>query len=99
MIRKEEKTTIPFEIPTTVAPVNPAPVKAHQPEIPIIKEEPKLPEAQIPIKKYYGRKRDGENPSSEDELSYDEDATEKTKYETKLWLLICCFYLKKKTKL
>lgn len=37
-----------------------------------LKEEPKLPEANIPIKKYYGRRRDDQS-SSEDHTSVDED--------------------------
>lgn len=45
-----------------------------------IRQEPKLPDAHAPIKKYYGRKRDGQNSSSDDDLSYEEaDSTEKNK--------------------
>lgn len=80
-IRIEEKPTIPCEkliIPTSVIPSQP--VNEPPPAIPLIREEPKLPETHVPIKKYYGRKRDGQNSSSEDDLSYDEiDSTEKTK--------------------
>lgn len=48
----------------------------------MIREEPKLPEVQIPIKKYYGRKRDNQSSSSENELSYEEaDSAEKNKYD------------------
>lgn len=71
----------PITTTTPQAPVNPTPPV----ELPIspptkIRQEPKLPEARAPIKKYYGRKRDGQNSSSDDDLSYEEaDSTEKNK--------------------
>lgn len=68
--------------PTIIATSIPAPIEVLPPELPLIREEPKLNETQVPIKKYYGRKRDNNSSSSETELSYDEtDPTEKIKYE------------------
>lgn len=80
-IRPVEKTTPPKQIPTVIAPVNPTPTEIPPPVVPIqIKEEPKLPEVQVPIKKYYGRKRDSQSSSSEAELSYEEtESTGKSK--------------------
>lgn len=45
-----------------------------------IQEEEKLPEIQVPIKKYYGRKRDDQS-SSDEEINLDElmEDNEKTK--------------------
>lgn len=43
---------------------------AFQP-IPVVKEEPMVVEPQVPIKKYYGRRR--EDLSSDDEMDIDND--------------------------
>lgn len=65
---------------TLIAPVIPTPTEL--PPLPpiesassLIREQPKLPEVQVPIKKYYGRKRDSQSSSDEDELSYEEAET------------------------
>lgn len=59
---------------------SPAVVQQIQQPEPMIKEEPKMPEIQVPVKKYYGRKRDNQS-SSDEEYSLDEvDSTDKTKY-------------------
>lgn len=52
---------------STVANVLPT-VPIPSPE-PIFREEPKLPEIQVPIKKYYGRKRGNESSSNEESYS------------------------------
>lgn len=75
---------------TTATPIAP-PDTATLVELPIlqptkIKEEPKLPDTQTPIKKYYGRKRDGQSSSSEDDLNYEEaESTEKNKYGSQMF--------------
>lgn len=75
---------------TTATPIAP-PDTATLVELPIlqptkIKEEPKLPDTQTPIKKYYGRKRDGQSSSSEDDLNYEEaESTEKNKYGSQIF--------------
>lgn len=75
-----EKIPPTQQIPTIIAPVNPAPTEIPPTEAAFIREEPKLPEFQVPIKKYYGRKRDSQSSSSEGELNYEEndDSTGKT---------------------
>lgn len=64
-----------------IAPVNPTPTEIPPSSVPpFIRVEPKLPEVQVPIKKYYGRKRDTKSSSSEAEVSYDEaESTGKSK--------------------
>lgn len=37
----------------------------------LFKEEPKLVEESVPIKKYYGRKRDDQSSSDDSDYSYD----------------------------
>lgn len=54
---------------------------------PPLREQPKLVEEHVPVKKYYGRKRDDQS-SSDDELNYNEDnekdePMDTTKYEMK----------------
>lgn len=81
-IRQAEKPIIATNQASSkpIAPVNPAPTALPPTELPLIREEPKLPEVHVPIKKYYGRKRDSQSSSSETELNYDEtNATEKNK--------------------
>lgn len=83
-IRTIEKSTPSNRLPIVTASVNP--ILTEMPptlqEPPVIREDPKLPEAQIPIKKYYGRKRDSQSSSSEAELSYEEhESTGKLKYD------------------
>lgn len=51
------------EIPIVVLP-------AFQP-VPVVKEEPMSVEPQVPIKKYYGRRR--EDLSSDDEMNVDQE--------------------------
>lgn len=53
-----------FQVPTPVESL--APVEAT----PIV-EEPKLVEENVPIKKYYGRKRDDQSSSEDSDYSYD----------------------------
>lgn len=79
-IRMTEKSTISIQIAASNALVNLAPIEVPPPEPPLIREEAKLPEVQIPVKKYYGRKRDTQSTTDEDETSYDEgDSTERNK--------------------
>lgn len=54
----------PISTVANVLPIDPIP-----PPPPIFREEPKLPEMQVPIKKYYGRKRGNESSSNEDSYS------------------------------
>lgn len=75
-----EKSTISNQIVASNAPVKIAPIEVPPPEPPLIREEPKLSEAQVPIKKYYGRRREIQSTSEEDEMSYEEaDLTERNK--------------------
>lgn len=49
--------------------VPPPPIQQSQlptPTLTVVKEVPKIPEPQVPIKKYYGRKRDDQSSSDED---------------------------------
>lgn len=81
-VRTAEKlTAAPNQISTAiVAPVNPAPIEVPPSEPPIIREEPKLPEVQVPIKKYYGRKRDTRSSTSGEDINYEEaESIEKNK--------------------
>lgn len=56
------------DIPIVVQPVQPA----LQPVVPVVvKEEPMSVEPQVPIKKYYGRRR--EDLSSDDEMNADQE--------------------------
>lgn len=57
--------TVPIALPKFIPLTTPPP---PPPPPPLLRDEPKLPETQAPIKKYYGRKRD--NQSSSDENSY-----------------------------
>lgn len=79
-------TPTPIAIAATpVEPVSNATVELSTSQSAKIREEPKLPETQAPIKKYYGRKRDGQSTSSDDDLSYeDAELTEKNKYDSQL---------------
>lgn len=50
----------------------PTPVESLAPvEATPIVEEPKLVEENVPIKKYYGRKRDDQSSSEDSDYSYD----------------------------
>lgn len=72
-----EKLIPSKQAPTISAPVIPAPPpEVPSTDLPLIREEPKLTEFQVPVKKYYGRKRDSQSSSSENELSYDEGAAD-----------------------
>lgn len=89
---KEAKTTS-FEViesatPAVIPPIIPLPTVALSPLIQIselrnrIQEEEKLPEIQVPVKKYYGRKRDDQSSSEEDlNLEDSVEKNDKTKYE------------------
>lgn len=55
------------DIPIVVQPVQPA----FQPVPVAVKEEPMSVEPQVPIKKYYGRRR--EDLSSDDEMNVDQE--------------------------
>lgn len=79
--KPDRKPTPPNQKPTIIiAPVNPTPTEIPPLVPPLIRNEPKLPEVQAPIKKYYGRKRDSQSSSSEAELTYDEaESTGKSK--------------------
>lgn len=78
-----EKTISPKQLPAIIAPVTPAPTtEIPPPEQSLIREEKKLPEVQVPIKKYYGRKRDSQSSSSENE--YEDEATAVTNSTVKI---------------
>ncbi|XP_031626700.1 CLK4-associating serine/arginine rich protein [Contarinia nasturtii] len=88
-VRTTEKLAPPNQKTTTIiAPINPTPTEIPplppaESASPIIREQPKLPEVQVPIKKYYGRKRDNQSSSDEDDLSYEEaESTVKSKSDT-----------------
>lgn len=65
-----QTVTIPI-VNTLTTPITAQQIQLPEPE-PILQEEPKLPEIQVPIKKYYGRKRENQT-SSDGEMSLDDE--------------------------
>lgn len=68
----------PMAVNEPVQPTKPEIPPPPPPPPPVLRVEPKLPEIQVPIKKYYGRKRD--NQSSSDEGGYsDNESNDKSR--------------------